>query len=69
MYGNEENRAENTLREKGRAGYYLSRLTIPYERMLELYPVLRKAPVLYPFVWTYRLVHALLFKNKRFCTS
>lgn len=65
VYGNEENRAENTLREKGRAGYYLSRLTIPYERMLELYPVLRKAPVLYPFVWTYRLVHALLFKNKK----
>ena len=65
VYGNEENRAENTLREKGRAGYFLSRLTIPYDRMQELYPVLRKAPVLYPFVWTYRLVHALLFKNRR----
>ncbi len=65
VYGNEENRAENTLREKGRAGYFLSRLTIPYDRMQELYPVLRKAPVLYPLVWTYRLVHALLFKNKR----
>ncbi len=64
VYGNEENRANNVLAEKGRAGYFLSRLTIPYDRMLELYPVLRKAPVLYPFVWAYRLVHALLFKNK-----
>ena len=64
-YGKEENRAKNQIAEKGRMGYFLSRLTLPYARMEEIYPVLKKMPALYPFCWTHRLVHAFLFKNKR----
>ena len=33
--------------------------------MLEMYPVLNKAPVLYPLCWLHRLVHAFFFKNKK----
>jgi hypothetical protein len=64
-YGKAENQTKNLLAEKGRKGYFLSRLTLPYARMVEIYPVLKKAPVLYPFCWIHRLVHAFLFKNKK----
>ncbi len=64
VFGTEKHRAENVLTEKGRTGYFRSRLTIPYERMQELYPALRKSPVLYPFCWAHRLIHAFFFKNK-----
>ena len=50
-YGSVEIRAKNQLEEKGRKGYFLSRLTLPYERMLEMYPVLNRVPMLYPFCW------------------
>lgn len=65
VYGSEEKRAENTLNEKGRLGYFLSRLTLPWYGMTELYPVLKKAPVLYPFCWTHRLVYAAIHKRQK----
>ena len=64
-FGKEENRAKNVIAAAGRKGYFLSRLTLPYARMEEMYPALKKAPVLYPFCWTHRLVYALIFKNKK----
>ena len=64
-YGREENHTLNQLAVKGRKRYFLSRLTLPYARMVEMYPVLEKVPVLYPFCWIHRLVHAFLFKNKK----
>ncbi len=64
-YGNVECFAEKQLADKGRKGYFLSRLTLPYPVMQEHYPVLRKLPVLYPFCWAHRLIHALIFKNAK----
>ena len=32
--------------------------------MHPLYPILDKAPVLYPFCLTHRLIHALFFRRK-----
>ena len=62
-YGKDENIAINLLEREGKKGFFVSRLTLPYARMLELYPFLKKVPVLYPFCWLHRLVHALIFKN------
>lgn len=64
-YGNQENFARNLLEREGRKGYFLSRLTLPYDTMREMYPVLKKAPALYPFCWAYRLLHALFRKRER----
>ncbi len=64
-YGNTECFTEKQLADKGRAGYFLSRLTLPYHVMLEHYPILKKQPVLYPFCWTHRLIYALIYKNER----
>ncbi|MBQ3705269.1 MAG: nucleotidyltransferase family protein [Clostridia bacterium] len=64
-YGREENFARNLLEKEGKKGYFLSRLTLPYARMLEIYPVLKKLPVLYPFCWAHRLLHALFCKKDK----
>ncbi len=64
-YGKEENFAKNLLAQEGRRGYFRSRLTLPYARMLEMYPALRRHPAAYPFCWTHRLVHALIHKNAK----
>ena len=53
-------------REGGTWGYIVSRLTLPRYLMLENYPILKKRPFLYPFVWVYRLVHGFFFKHKKF---
>ena len=62
-YGTMEHFVENGIAEKGRWKFFLSRLSLPREVMASMYPVLKKAPFLYPFFWTYRLVHALLFRR------
>ena len=64
-YGNERTRAKMVLDEKGRWGYFFSRITPPFWVMKELYPVLNKHPVLYPLCWAHRLVYAVLYKNKK----
>ena len=64
-YGREENFARNLLKKEGKKGYFISRLTLPYARMLEMYPILKEIPILYPFCWLHRLVHALIFKNEK----
>ena len=63
-YGTMANRIRNQLQEKGRWGYFLSRLTLPPDLMHRRYPVLNKAPILYPFCWIHRLIHAFFFKRK-----
>ena len=64
-YGREENFARNLLEKEGKKGYFLSRLTLPYARMLEIYPVLKKLPVVYPICWIHRLIYALIFKKDK----
>lgn len=66
VYGTFKNSVNNQLTDKGRMGYFLSRLTLPYPVMLEHYPVLNKAPVLYPLCWIHRLLYGFFFKNKKF---
>ena len=62
-YGYYDNFAENQLAEKGRWRFFLSRLTLPYDVMREAFPVLQKAPFLYPFVWVYRLASAVILRG------
>ncbi|MBQ8963972.1 MAG: nucleotidyltransferase family protein [Clostridia bacterium] len=64
-FGSLQNNVENQIREKGWDGFVHSRLTPPYELMREKYPILKKAPVLYPFVWVYRLVSKLFTNNRK----
>ncbi len=51
--------------EKGRLRYFLSRLTMPYGKMLEEFPALRKAPALYPVFWAWRLVRGVLLRREK----
>ena len=63
-YGTIANNVRNQISKKGRLGYLLSRLTLPYDAMKSCYPVLEKAPVLYPFCWLHRLFHGLFCNHK-----
>ena len=36
---------------------------LPYSRMCDLFPVLKKAPILLPFLWIWRLIRAVLFRR------
>lgn len=65
-YGTVANRAEGQIREKGRLGFFLSRLTIPKEIMLHDYPILKKAPILYPVMWLWRLVYRFFTHREKF---
>ena len=65
-HGTVAHRAEKQVEEKGRWGYFLSRLTLPREEMQRHYPILKKAPVLYPVFWGYRLIHGFFYKRDRF---
>lgn len=62
-YGTMAHFVENGIAEKGRWKFFLSRLSLPREVLASMYPVLKKAPFLYPVFWTYRLIHALLFRR------
>ncbi len=47
---------ENTIRSTGKAKYIFRLIFPPFSRMRSQYPVLKKAPVLLPFCWLFRLV-------------
>lgn len=63
-YGNRGHFVANRVQEKGRWGYFLSRLTLPREEMELSFPILKKVPFLYPFFWLFRLVRAFFLYNK-----
>ena len=66
-FGTIEHRVENQITKKGsRRRYFLSRLTLPYDIMLQCYPILKKCPLLYPFCWTHRIVRAFFTNRKIF---
>ena len=65
-HGTVAHRVEKQIKEKGRWRYFLSRLTLPREEMRRHYPILKKAPVLYPVFWGYRLIHGFFYKRDRF---
>ena len=45
--------------------YYIQIFFMPYNQMKESYPVLKKAPVLLPFLWVYRASKTLFFKKEK----
>lgn len=65
-HGTVENDMANQIKTKGQFGFFLSRLTLPYENMLYEYPVLKKAPYLYPIMWVWRLIRKFFTSNKKF---
>ncbi len=59
-YGTTENKIVVKKRRKGGTlGYALRRLFLPYETMKTVYPILKRAPILLPFCWVYRLFSRL----------
>ena len=68
-YGTEKNDAINQVREKGRFGYFLARLTLPKKQMYWNYPILKKAPFLYPVMWVWRLISKPFTSFRKFKTQ
>ena len=64
-YGNTFSGIDKKVTRMGRAGYFFSRLTLPYDAMTDYFPILKKAPVLYPFFWVYRLYKGLTSGRKK----
>lgn len=56
-YGTFENSVSHQIKRKGRLGYFLSKLALPYEIILAKYPVLKKLPFLYPIIWVWGLFY------------
>ena len=77
LYGNKDTYLLNTAvksysEEQGSGAVkrkkYITFLFLPYKRMCQKYPFLKKAPFLLPFMWIYRLFEALLFKRSKIKT-
>ncbi len=47
---------ENTVKSTGKSRYIFQLIFPPFGRMKSQYPVLKKAPVLLPFCWIWRLI-------------
>lgn len=48
---------------KSRIAFFLHRTFYPYSGMCEMFPVLKKWPVLLPFAWVYRIIDVLLHRR------
>ena len=64
-YGTKTQAIANKIKNKGRVKYWLSRLFPSKGYMVNLHPIIRKAPVLLPFFWIVRLVRAPFTKSGR----
>lgn len=65
VYGSVENAvAMGQSAEGGRVRYLLSRIFMPYKKLKERYPVLKKHPLLFPFVSVYRWFKILFCKKE-----
>ena len=65
-YGSLENGVNYQIQKKGRFGFFLSRLTIHHDDMVFQYPILKKAPFLYPFVVVWRIIYRFFTNHKKF---
>ena len=65
-YGTIANGVENKIQKNGRMGFFLSRVFVPMNTMKNLYPVLRKAPWLYPAVDLWRIISKFFTNNKKY---
>ena len=64
-YGTQKILIANQIAKKGRGRYFLSRLFPSREYLSILFPVLRKAPFLYPFCWAVRMTRGFLIRRKQ----
>lgn len=64
-YGNYGKVSWNYMGKGGKShlGFLLSRTFLPYSSMKEIYPILGKWPILYPFSWIYRVFDVLLHRR------
>ena len=67
-YGTLENRVTKGIKEKGKVGYFFSRIFPPYRFYKSAYPWAYKAPILIPIAWLCRCFR-VLFKNRKHATS
>lgn len=65
-YGNYGSNSWKYIGQGGKSslGFFLNRTFLPYSSMKEMFPVLRKFPVLLPFVWIYRIIDVLLHRRQ-----
>ena len=49
----------------GKVMYYLKLFFLPYKQMRSRYPILKKLPVLLPFMWVYRALNTVLFNKEK----
>ncbi len=64
-YGTQRIFVNNQIKRRGRLGYLVSRIFLPYRLMLYQFPVLEKIPVLLPVLWGVRIIKALYEKPER----
>ncbi len=73
-YGSKENNdAVNAMKDVGTGASagsatfmrYVRVIFVPYRGMIILYPILKKIPVLLPFLWIYRIIHRFFFKRDK----
>lgn len=60
-----KNAAGTQSRVIGTLSYYVQIFFMPYNQMKESYPVLKKMPVLLPFLWVYRACRTIFFKKEK----
>lgn len=65
IHGTKEQAIANKIKNKGKFKYWLSRLFPSKGYMVNINPIIRKAPVLMPFFWIVRLVKAPFTKSGR----
>lgn len=63
-YGTVEHAVSKGVKEKGKFGYFMSRIFPPYSLYKSMYPWAYKCPLLIPIAWLCRLFR-ILFKNPK----
>ena len=65
-FGTLANDVNNQILERGRLGFFFSRLFPSYQYMAGSFPAMRKAPFLYPVFWVCRLMSKFVTKHEKF---
>lgn len=65
-YGDYGNAGREFMSRGGnsRIEFFLHRTFYPYSGMCEMFPILKKCPVLLPFAWIYRIIDVLLHRRE-----
>ncbi len=64
-YGTMKEQVQQDIQRKGKAGYVFCQIFPTMEMMKSNFPILKKAPVLLPFVWLYRLLVKPIANHKK----